>query len=127
MSPGRHDYTSRQSCSVSVVAWVCMVTLFGTCTVIIRSPLSPGRQVAKYVTGAHFAAVARRISTAEILLLLIDLVRTAWKAWHFTIMKIILLTLFKEIIAIHTKNHSKHKYSDLQTVKKVEQIFTTKL
>jgi lipoate-protein ligase B len=35
-------------------------------------------------------------------------VRTAKKTQHFTITKINWLTLFKEIIAVYTENHTKH-------------------
>jgi hypothetical protein len=35
-------------------------------------------------------------------------VRTAKKTQHFTIAKINWLTLFEEIIAVHTENHTKH-------------------
>jgi hypothetical protein len=36
-------------------------------------------------------------------------VRTAKKTPHFTITKINWLTLFKEIIAVYSENHTKHK------------------
>jgi uracil DNA glycosylase len=35
-------------------------------------------------------------------------VRTAKKSQHFTITKINWLTLFKEIIAVYSENHTKH-------------------
>jgi hypothetical protein len=37
-----------------------------------------------------------------------SLVRTAKKTQHFTITKINWLTLFKEIIAVYSENHTKH-------------------
>jgi hypothetical protein len=37
-----------------------------------------------------------------------NLVRTAKKTQHFTITKINWLTLFKEIIAVYSENHTKH-------------------
>jgi hypothetical protein len=57
---------------------------------------------------AQVATMAPRISTAGNLLLFNSSVRTAKKTPHFTITKINLLTLFKEIIAVYTQNHSKH-------------------
>jgi hypothetical protein len=36
-------------------------------------------------------------------------VLTSKKTPHFTITKINLLTLFKEIISVYTENHTKHK------------------
>jgi hypothetical protein len=49
-----------------------------------------------------------RSSTAGTLLLFNNSVRTAKKTQHF-ITKISLLTLFKEIIAVYTEYHMKHK------------------
>jgi hypothetical protein len=66
-------------------------------------------QVTKVALVAQVATVARRSSTAGSLLLFNTSVRTAKKTQHFTISKISLLTLFKEIIAVYTKNHTKHK------------------
>jgi hypothetical protein len=37
-----------------------------------------------------------------------NVVRTAKKTPHFTITKINRLTLFKEIIAVYSENHTKH-------------------
>jgi hypothetical protein len=56
-------------------------------------------------------------------------VRTAKETHHFTITKINWLTLFKEIIAVYSENHTKHKYK-LQTywlLKQVLRIVTTGL
>jgi hypothetical protein len=55
------------------------------------------------------ATVAPRSITAGILLLFHNLVRTAKKTQRFTITKINLLMVFKEIIAVYTENHTKHK------------------
>jgi hypothetical protein len=41
-------------------------------------------------------------------------VRTAKKTQHFTIAKIVWLTLFQEIIAVNSKNHTKHKITNEQ-------------
>jgi hypothetical protein len=49
--------------------------------------------------------VIPRSSTTEILLFFNNSVRTAKKTQNFAITKINLLTLFKEIIAVYTKNH----------------------
>jgi hypothetical protein len=50
-----------------------------------------------------------------------DSVRTAKKTQHFTIKKINWLTLFKEIIAVYTENHTKdtNNKADLLIVKAV--------
>jgi hypothetical protein len=47
------------------------------------------------------------------LLLFNNSVRTAKKTQLFTITKISLLTLFKEIIAVYTENHTKQESADL--------------
>jgi hypothetical protein len=43
-----------------------------------------------------------------------NLVRTAKKTQHFTIKKINWLTLFKEIIAVYSKNHTKPQLRNVQ-------------
>jgi hypothetical protein len=65
-------------------------------------------RVALVETVVHVATVIARSSTAGTQLLFNNSVRPAKKT-HFTIMKISLLTLFKEIIAVYSENHKKHK------------------
>jgi hypothetical protein len=60
---------------------------------------------------AVFAGVPRLAASTALrtLLLFKNSVRTAKKTPHFTITKINWLTLFKEIIAAYTENHTKQK------------------
>jgi hypothetical protein len=46
----------------------------------------------------------------RIIMIIKNLFRAAKKTQHFTITKINWLTLFKEIIAVYSENHTKHKY-----------------
>jgi hypothetical protein len=79
-----------------------------------RSPRSEKGATVVYVARvAQVATVTPRSSTAITLLLFNNSVRTAKKTEHFTITKISLLTLFKEIIAVYPENHTKHKNADL--------------
>jgi hypothetical protein len=84
--------------------------------------------VAQIATVSQVATMAPRSSTVGTLILFNNSGRTAKKTQHFTITKISLLTQFKEIIAVYTENHTKlKKVAELQIVKQVGQIFTTRL
>jgi hypothetical protein len=66
-------------------------------------------RVATVVHVAQVATVVPRSITVGALLLFNNSVRTAKKTQHFTITKISLLTLFKEIISVYTENHTNVK------------------
>jgi hypothetical protein len=87
-------------------------------TIVVRSPRLPGFQDRHGHACRHgrpgrhvalVATVAPRSNTAGTLLLFNNSFRTAKKTQHFTILKISLLTPFKEIIAVYTENHAKQK------------------
>jgi hypothetical protein len=93
-----------------------------TITQVAKAALTPrshGSPRAPYSSGGHghacrhdhpvaqVAMVAPRSNTAGTLLLFNNWVRTAKKTQHFTITKMNLLTLFEEIIAVYSENHTK--------------------